>query len=271
MISNQLLLVFLVVILECSNASHDLYGKPCTKDPSPDEPNLVQCDLNHNMYCSEKQICECIIGERSRVFAYYDKKCIEVASPENGYACTKDIECRLSTYGKYSHCNMDMDKCECHDPNEKTVLMDNVCYVTKPAANTRFARGSSGLQGCSSNGDCQRSRLGELSRCNEATNTCECYDTRSNGKQDVAMYNGRCVVKKKLGEFCTDDDQCKAGHHKHAKCDVHPSFLPNERVCVCPSGSQCDDGSGAIPIHQQSFFVIAFSTVLMGVVAKVVG
>jgi len=271
----QFLILVLTVLLPSIQASRplhpDLYGKPCTKD-SYNEPDLAHCDLDKNMYCSEKGICECIVGERGRVFSHFQKACIEVASKENDFACDKDIQCKLSSFGKYSRCNMDYDKCECHDGNENTVLVDNVCFIQSPPQPLERARS---FQGCSSDDVCKSSSLGRLSRCNMATSQCECYDTVSNGKNEAVDYNGRCVIKKMLEQFCTEHDECRAGYHKNAVCDSHPSYLPIEKVCFCPEDKNCDgDGSGAHSsrVESQSLIMIGFTTVIMGLLAtKVVG
>ncbi|CAL8127389.1 unnamed protein product [Orchesella dallaii] len=253
-----------------ANPTHpNLYGKPCSKSY---EPGLAHCDLNKNMYCSDKGICECIVGENGRVFSHHEKSCIEVSSTVNGFDCDTDIQCKLSSYGKYSRCNMDIDKCECHDGDQSTALVDGVCYIQNPAQRLEKARG---FQGCSSNDVCKSSSLGSLSRCNMATAQCECYDTLSNGKNEAVEYNGRCVIKKMLKQFCTEDDECRAGYHKNAVCGPHPSFLPVEKVCFCPEDQSCDDddsGAHSYRAESQSLIMIGFTTVIMGLLAtKVVG
>ncbi|ODN02933.1 hypothetical protein Ocin01_03770 [Orchesella cincta] len=263
------LTVLFPIILAERPLHPDLYGKPCTND-SYNEPDLAHCNLDRNMYCSEKGICECIIGERGRVFSHYEKKCIEVASPENNFACDKDVQCKLSSYGKYSRCNFDYDRCECHDGDEHTTLVDNVCFIQSPPQRLRSARG---FQGCSSDEECKSSSLGKLSRCNRATSQCECYDTLSGGKQEAVEYNGRCLYQKILGEFCSEDDECRAGYHKNAVCESHPSYLPKEKICQCLKSQSCD-GSGAHSsrVESQSLMMIGFTTVIMGLLAtKVVG
>lgn len=263
--------VTVVVPLTTSTKIHhpDNFGKPCSKNDYP-EGSLVHCDLNHNMYCSEKGVCDCIVGERGRVFVHYDKTCIEVASQENDFACNDDVQCKLSSFGKYSRCNRDFDKCVCHDDDSEAVNVDNVCYIKM---SPRALRSTNGLQGCTDDGDCQRSSLGIHSRCNKAGNvhSCECYDW-SDKNPEVTLYNGTCVYKKKMGEFCSNDNECRAGYHKHAVCGPHPAYLPKERICQCPQGRSCDrdDGSGGfsnIRGHPSSVLMIGVTTLVMGILA----
>lgn len=263
------ILLFTIVAIfsttEASKVPHpDLYGKPCNNDS---DSTLAHCDLNKNMYCSNKGVCECIVGERGRIFSHKHKTCIEVGSPENNFACTEDSQCTLSSYGRYSRCNRDYDRCECHDEKEKTTLVENVCYIQSPPQSLGSSRG---IRGCESNGDCQGSNLGKLSRCNLNDHSCECYDTYSSGKLNTALYHGRCVYKKMLMEYCKEDDECRAGYHHNAVCTTHEAFLPAERVCQCPSHARCDGNSAGLnknKVETKSIFMIGLTTIVMGVLS----
>lgn len=260
-----LLLIMSPLSLVLANTDFDEYGKPCTTNPS--DSSATHCSLDKNMACSDKGICECIVGERGRIFSHQNKNCIEIGSPENKYACKEDIQCTMSTYGRYSHCNKDFGECQCFDANSETELKGNICYIKNPSLT---GRGLRGLQGCQSNGDCQGSSLGNLSRCNQVSNTCECYDTKSGGKLDTTLYEGKCVFPKQLGGYCDDDVECKAGHHQNAVCANHPSYLPQEKICQCPVGGRGCDGSGAISNYKsesKSIFAIGLTTAIMGILA----
>jgi hypothetical protein len=230
---------------------------------------LCSSDKNSNLYCSSKGICEC---PSSPVYSQviYDEElssCVPVPGPEDDFRCQSDSQCKASGYGRYSKCNRDDGRCSCYHPTHKVSLVNNICYTMD--ASRRMADES--FPECSDGRICQMSSLGNLTRCNEAEGRCECYDTVSNGKNDVGFYEGRCYVKKKLGEFCSTVEECRVGYHKNAVCVGSPAYLPGEKVCSCPNGEEsCDGGSGSGVVNVKNAFIVGITTVLMkGIVDNV--
>jgi len=238
-----------------------LYGRPCTNGTVTEGSKLVNCDREaKSLVCSSSGNCECAPSEKATIYDEEMKNCVLVPYPEDDFRCTTNFQCHVSSYGRHSRCNNDLGKCECFEEGLKTELKSDVCYTLTSS------KSSEAYPSCRFNDECTRSDLGNLTRCNMATLQCECYDTLTSGKRDAGFYQGRCVIRKLLGDFCESDAECKVTHG-NAHCAPHTAYLTPEKTCQCPEGdpSKCEDGgsSGA----GDGVWVIGIATILMGVVA----
>jgi len=240
----------------------DMYGKPCANGTLPEGAKLVNCDrATMSMVCSPEGNCICAPSNDYKMTEFDPevRACLPVPTPEDDFRCQTDNQCRVSTYGKYSKCNRELGKCECHADEFPAESKDNICYVVRPEPLSRS------MPSCQSNIDCATSQLGNLSRCNMHSLSCECYDTVSNGKNNVGIYGGICVYIRLLGDFCENNEQCRAGPHTYAECLEHSSYLPGEKTCQCPGGdvTRCDGK----PNGADSLAFITISTLFLGFVA----
>ncbi|XP_021963718.1 uncharacterized protein LOC110859160 [Folsomia candida] len=96
---------------------------------------------------------------------------------------------------------------------------------------------------CKINAQCAMGPLGNLSRCNEDTHHCECYDTVGHGKNSTAHGVHTCYYRKALGDRCDLNEECKASirPEEDVRCDVR------QRACLCADGKTCEnvEGKGA--------------------------
>ncbi len=116
---------------------------------------------------------------------------------------------------------------------------------------------------CKSTTQCQHSEgLGELSRCNEASKRCECWDTRENEnrteKEDAGLYLKKCFIKKGYGESCRLREECAAGYHEEAECLPHKSYH-DEKVCRCPEGKECGKTSSGVMLGSSSLLMTSIT------------
>jgi len=111
---------------------------------------------------------------------------------------------------------------------------------------------------CSLTAQCAQG-LGNLSRCNEDTHKCECWDFPGNGKNSTAHGVHTCYYRKTLGEHCDLHEECKASitPAEDVRCDVR------SRTCVCADGKTCENVHGAAAILPKSvaLFLIALVAV----------
>jgi len=238
-----------------------------TKIPSQDRHSFlrtlstINCPPETNLICSSRGICEC--PSLDLVYVHDSLSCLPVASPENGFSCISLHQCQSSSLGRHSTCNSNTGTCDCHlwiDKKEvqsaSVQLIDGVCYLSvlnrleEAGRSININSNTLKLEWgsiCESNSQCTGSPMGSLSRCNLAERKCECYDTKTNGKNEVGLYGGKCWIKRVLGEFCEADEECKFGWHSNAVCVDGDAYV-RSKICSCPSeaegGCSGDVGSG---------------------------
>lgn len=78
---------------------------------------------------------------------------------------------------------------------------------------------------CDEDGQCKRSELGTLSRCNLEKKRCEC----SNNVMPVVYFKGKCYFHRQLGSSCESTVECQAGSNYLAECHLGR--------CRCLSGT----------------------------------
>jgi len=80
----------------------------------------------------------------------------------------------------------------------------------------------------------------ELSRCNEESKKCECWDRNSNGRNATVHWRNYCYIKTGLGQNCNINEACKASIEPagDVECDVR------SRTCKCKEGKTCEDIKG---------------------------
>jgi hypothetical protein len=107
---------------------------------------------------------------------------------------------------------------------------------------------------CKINAQCAMG-LGPLSRCNERTRKCECYDVVGNGKNSTAYAPHQCYYRKALGDHCDLNEECQASitPKEAVTCD------PSSRRCTCLPGRTCTNvpGSGSAVGKSVGLFFVA--------------
>ncbi|XP_021968281.1 uncharacterized protein LOC110863313 [Folsomia candida] len=248
----------------------DPYGKPCVNGTVPEGSKLVNCDREtKSLVCSSTGKCECAASDKKTMYDPGMRSCFLVPYEEDDFRCTTDYQCYVSSYGKWSRCSLEQGKCECFAEGATTELKYNVCYTLKKSSSIME------YPSCQNNAECYASNLGNLTRCNMANLFCECYDTLTNGKNEVGYHAGRCVYSRRLGDFCESDAECRVVHGG-AYCGEHTSYLQKEKTCQCPDGNlnKCDSGTGGGSGFKaaERIWVVALTTIVLGVTAtRVVG
>jgi len=107
---------------------------------------------------------------------------------------------------------------------------------------------------CKINAQCTLGGRG-LSRCNERTRKCECYDVPGNGRRSTAYFPHACYYRKALGDSCHLHEECQVSIRPKdsAVCDVAT------RRCVCAPGATCTEVPGSGNSLHQPFGVVLFA------------
>jgi len=98
--------------------------------------------------------------------------------------------------------------------------------------------------------------LGDLSRCNDDSHMCECFDTRGNGRNSTVFGSLKCYYRRSLGEHCDIDEECKAsiGPSNATRCET------KRRICICNEGQHCENLPGGAT---SSYQTVSFLTIVL--------
>jgi hypothetical protein len=138
--------------------------------------------------------------------------------------------------------------CECQ---KEHIEYEGRCLPVVPV------NGDATTQPCEVSAQC----AGDLTKCNEETKKCECFDTKSNGRNSTAFWRNVCYIKTGLGQHCDISEECKASISppEDVNCDV------NTRKCICKDGKTCEDLKGGVSPNSNTF--PALTLILSGFMA----
>lgn len=106
---------------------------------------------------------------------------------------------------------------------------------------------------CDEDGQCNRSALGQLSRCNVEKKRCEC----SNSIMPVVFYRGKCYFHRQLGSSCESNVECQAGSNYLAECNLGRCRCQNGTIRF--SAHVCGFNSSSLRnIAPHSFHAVGF-------------
>lgn len=138
-------------------------------------------------------------------------------------------------------CSNETKKCIC-DPSKAAIYVheEDACLGV-----ATFARQFS----CKYDNQCSTGTMGPYSVCNSNTGRCECVKQLGPGRE-VIKVNDKCVLAKKIGDNCDNDDECDVSIQGHTVCQGVqqegnlPVVPPNAtKECKCAQDYIPDDGT----------------------------
>jgi hypothetical protein len=197
----------------------------------------IQCTraLGHFARCNPlRQKCECIVpydtanrakdNETTTISISSSDPLIEPAAAmiiigskchsakHLGQSCKFNKQCTATTDNSLCYNGL----CECRDDS----------HVPSQDGRKCLAIARKGLNSpCDEDGQCSKSTLGPLSRCNPDKKRCECSNILP-----IVYYDKKCYFHRQLSSPCESDAECKAGGNFFAEC-------VNGR-CGCTNGTE---------------------------------
>ena len=166
-----------------------------------------------------------------------------------GDECAADFECKAGI-GEESLCSFSSHgsrKCQCA---QGFVPSENYSKCVK------IWNGDQEFK-CTTDDQCQHSRLGNLSKCEKHSlaeeGECICWDSSNGGEEDQVVWyiqTQKCYRKKYLDSPCQEHEECQASIHRNSEC-VHPPHIPGSskiqaglsKTCQCKGKACYPNGS----------------------------
>ncbi|CAL8146063.1 unnamed protein product [Orchesella dallaii] len=231
----------------CTEAAQCQHGTP---GPFSD------CVLPHPSVNSSQTICNCTADAVSGISGVNMNKCYKKAT-YLGDPCQSQLQC-ISNIG-LSQCLE--GKCECLsiampannntrclaavdflndtcEANIQCTVPNSICLPVTRRDRTLPAVIEAANQSCSESIQCTEG-LGSFAECQE--NLCQCVN-------DTVFYGSLCYAKKKLGDDCGHDDECKANIQGGVTC----KFTENSGVCSCDDVTFQDGDTLCKPILEDN-------------------